>query len=486
MAISVPTNAELLELAQAHFLTLQPDLSVSRGALVGDMLQAVVDLVRGLHITVESAWKDIFPSTAMDSATLERHAEIYLGPNPRKVATKSSGTDALQVTGTLAGASVTAGLTLSHTDGTRYVLTEGGTVGVGTLDVSLESISTGDDANKDAAEKLTFESAPANIQEEATLVVSLSNGFDAESDAELLDRLLDAIRNPPGGGRFSDYRRWVNAVTGVSKSYVYGPSSVSPTGRRGIGVVDVAFVAPGSGVARIPTGTLEVDVQDAIDDNRPDTTLDSSALTPDADAQIVDVQLTPSPGYEFDWTGAADTVEGWDAGSSEIELTASNASLQAAIAAKGSARVFVNGELLVADLYTAGSGPVSGGDEIRVTTTPTNVPLITNPLWPGGPLSSGALAAVISYMDTLGPAKGASADPNQVWDDTLRVNALAAALIYQVAETGETSGVQGVQDVTVVTPAANVVPTDHGVGGTVDLIIYPISTSPNCLTVRPT
>lgn len=485
MGITPPTDAAQLEEAQAALLVLQPTLNVSLGNLVGDQLQAVVDLCRGLHISIESAWKDIFPSSAMDSATLERHAEIYLGKNPRKGATKSSGTDALTVTGTLAGAAVVAGDTLVATDGSRYQLTEGATIGVGTANLSLESITTGDATNKSIAEILTFETPPANIQDAATLVVALANGYDAETDAELLDRLLDAIRNPPGGGRFADYRRWANAVNGVAKSYIYGPSSVAATGRRGLGIVDVAFLTAGTGIARIPTTTLEQDVQDAIDANRPDTTVDTDALVPAADAQITDVQLTPAPGYEWDWTGAADTVTGWDLASMEIELTAANATLAAAIAANGTARIFLNGQVLVADLYTVGSGPIAAGDEIRITTVPANVPLITNPIWPGGPLSAPALAAIIALYDSLGPARGTAADPNQNWDSTLRVNAIAAALISQTSPTGETSGVQGCLDVNIVTPMANYTPTDHGIGGTVDLVVYPTSTSLNCLVVRP-
>lgn len=485
MAITVPTDAALLEEAQAHLLVLQPTLSVSRGTLIGDLLQACVDLCRGLHINVESAWKDIFPSSAMDSATLQRHAETYLGPEPLKGASESSGTDALAVTGTLAGAAVVAGDTLVHTDGTRYRLTEGATIGAATVNVSVESISTGDDTNKSIGEILTFESAPANINEAATLVVALSGAVDAETEAELLDRLLDAIRNPPGGGRFADYRRWCNAVTGVSKSYVYGPSSADADGRRGLGVVDVAFLTAGTGSARIPTTTLEQTVQDAIDDNRPDTTSDSDALVPAADAQIVDVQVTVSPGYEMDWTSAAETVTGWDAASSEIEMSAANATLASAVNTNGSARLMLNGEVLVIDTYSVGTGPVGGGDELHTTTTPANVPVAGNPIYEAGPVSVAAIQAIKDYMDGLGPARGTAADPNQNWDDVLRVSAIAAALIYQYdATTGDYSGVQGIKDVTVVTPAANYTPTDHGAGGTVDLVVYPSSTAPNCLTVR--
>lgn len=471
MSIDTPTDAELKEEAKAATLAERSDLSVSDDTLLGSLLIAFTDLVRGLYVSIASAENDIFPDSAMDTAMLERHATIALGPSPRKGATKSTGTDALTVTATAAG-TVVSGDTLAHTDGTRFQLTEGNVFsGAGTADLSIESISTGLTANKTAAETLTFESAPANIQEEATLTLNCDGALDKETDPELLARLLFALANPGAGGRFSDYKAWAETVTGVKTAYTYGPSSVAATGRRGIGIVDTAVLTSGSGSNRIPSSVLVESVQDKINDERPDTTLDCLALEPDTDPEDIDIQIDPSAGYEFDYTEAAETVISWTLGSLEIELSAANATLQAAIAENGSARIWVGNNVHVVDLYSVGTGPGAAGDEIRLTATPSPVPTVGETIYAGGPLSAPARAAVVAYVDTLGPARGTSADPNQTWDDTLRVNKIAASLVHRTYADGTTSGVAGVKDVTIVTPAANVTPVDHAPSGTVDLII---------------
>ena len=42
-----------------------------------------------------------------------------------------------------------------------------------------------------------------------------------ETDAALLARLLDRIRNPPAGGNANDYEEWALAVDGVAAAYVF-------------------------------------------------------------------------------------------------------------------------------------------------------------------------------------------------------------------------------------------------------------------------
>ena len=121
---------------------------------------------------------------------------------------------------------------------------------------------------------------------------------------------------------------------------------------------------------------------------------------------------------------------------------------------------------------------MGGGDEIRLTPTPSPVPAAPEPIYPGGALSAPIRTKIYEYVDSLGPARGTAADPNQDWDDTLRPAKISASIVRRIYEDGTASGVPGVQDCTVVTPAANVVPTDH-VGGTVDLIVI------DDLRVRP-
>ena len=469
MTVTVPTRDALLEEALSHLLALQPELSTSEDTLPGALVQAVTDLTRGLHINVLSAWKDIFLTSAMDSATLERHAEIRLGPSPRKTAIKATTTDGVRVTGTLAGAAVASGDTLVHTDGTRFELTESVTVGSGTADVSARAILGGIAGNKIVGETLDFESPPANIQQEASVVISFADGLDAETDGQLLARLLHAIRNPPAGGRFSDYWKWAMSINGVANAYVYGPHSGDTDGRRGLGIVDVAFVAVGTGAARIPSAALATEVDDYVETQRPATSKDYGTQTPAAQAENIDVQITPMEGYDFDWTGTM-TVASWSAPTLTLTTTLPT-SLTEKIDAAGSARIFVGGELLTATAYA------EPAHTLTITETPVTTPAGT--VYPGGPCSAGALAAIKAYVDTLGPARGTAADPNQVWDDTLRLSKLNAALVYLVDSAGETQGVIGIKDIVIVTPAANVTPVDNVPSGVPDLVVY------GTVTVRP-
>lgn len=480
MPFIVPSREELLLEASALFLGLQPKLGVSGDEVPGAILRVVADLTRGVHSNAESGALDIHPSTAMDDATLEKHAERHLGPNPWRPATTSSGASALRVTGALAGAAVTAGLPLVHADGTRYELTEGATVGAGTADLSLRSLSTGEQVNKSTGEKLDFESPPPGIAQEAELVVDLGGGRDRETPGELLARLLHALRNPPAGGRLGDYWMWAMAVSDVAGAYVYGPHSAALTGRRGLGVVDVAVVATGSGAARIPGDDLVEAVQGAIDAARPATTSGSSALKPTAVTQSVDVRLTPGRGYEWDWTGAG-VVQSWNAVSKRLTWTgALPASFTTAIDAAGSARLYVAGQVLTATAYGAG-----GGNDCDVQETPATAPANPDPIYPGGPLSQVAADAIKAYMDRLGPARGDkvgqpnAADPNQsAWDDTLRLSKLYATLVHREYADGTASGLQGCQDAEIVTPGANVTPDDNAPAD-VELLVY------GQITVRP-
>jgi hypothetical protein len=479
MAVTIPNREDLLAQTLAWLLGQRPELDVSEDGPDGARIKALVELLYGLYHEVEAVQADIWPVPGMPVASLEKHAEIRLGPSARKAAVGSTGTLALRVTGTLAGASVTAGLTLEHNDGTQYQLTTGGVVGLGTLDVSVEAVDTGTATNKLIGDSLTFTSPPANIAAAAVLVVDFTGGDDAETDDELLERVLQAFRNPPAGGRFADYWAWAMDVLGVDGAYCYGPTVNALTGRRGYGIVDVAIVAAGTGAGRIPSGALAVLVADKLDSERPVTTLDTGPLVPTAVPTACDVQLTPDTGYEWDWSGSG-VVSAWNAGLLRLTWTAAlPATIIAAVAAGEHPRLFVNGEVLT----------VLTIDTVNFYTFLEAAPVVTpanpNPIYPAGPVSQPALDAIIAYYDQLGPARGIAYDPSQEWDDTVRPSQICASVVRRNYVDGTSSGVAGVKDCIVVTPAAAVTPVDHAPAGTVDLLVYPASNHPNCITVRP-
>jgi hypothetical protein len=479
MALTIPDRDTLKAQILAWLFGREPDLDVSEDAPDGARIAALVELLYGLYKEVEAAQGDIWPVPGMPTASLEKHAEIRLGKSPRLPATGSTGTNALRVTGTLAGAAVVAGDTLVHNDGTRYQLTAGGTPGAGSLDLSIESIDTGADVNKLTGDGLTFESPRANIQAAASLVGNLTGGGPEETDAELLERVLQAFLNPPAGGRFADYWQWARSVEGVDGAYCYGPTSNALTGRRGYGIVDVAITAEGTGAGRIPSGALHDAVNVVLESNRPVTTLDTTAWIPTADPRPCDVKIEAEEGFEFDWTGS-DTVSSWSAGSLRLTWTSAlPASLMAAVDAGQQPRIFLNGEVLTVTVYDLASHWTT------LLAAPVVTPASPNPIDPAGPLSQPVLDAIIEHFDTLGPARGTAYDPSQEWDDTLRPSKITASIIARILSDGTQVGVEGVKDCVVVAPAANYTPVDHAPSGTVDLVVYPATNYPNCIRVRP-
>jgi hypothetical protein len=466
--ITVPDRDALTATILANLKSSRTSIDTSKGSPEWARVNAVVEAIYGIHWNVRAVQQTIWPGPDTPTADLESHADLRIEEDARRGPVESSGTDALTVTGTLAGAAVTAGLALVHSDGTRIQLTEGATIGVGTADLSVEAITKGIIGNKLTGDTFTFESPPANIQAEATLAADLTGGLDQETNAELLERVIQAYRNPPAGGRFADYWKWALAVDGVASAYVYGPSSYALEGRRGLGIVDVAILIPGTGAARAAGAAIVQDVQDMIDANRPVHAKASTVFTVDIRAEDIDVQLTPAEGYEWDWTGSG-VVQSYAA--KVITWTgALPETLTAAVDAGESPRIFVAGQVFTVASYV--------GVTTTINETPTTDPANPDPIYPGGPLSAGALAAVKTYCDSLGPSRETYADPSQRWDDTLRPTRIAQALIETKTSNGTVVGIEGCREATVITPPANMVPTDD-VAGNPELIVYGV------ITIRP-
>lgn len=78
---------------------------------------------------------------------------------------------------------------------------------------------------------------------DTNVLLTITGGSNAETDASLLARLLDYMRDSLEGGTALDYKRWAIDVPGVSKAYPL---------RRGIGTVNIVITGengtPSTGV----------------------------------------------------------------------------------------------------------------------------------------------------------------------------------------------------------------------------------------------
>jgi uncharacterized phage protein gp47/JayE len=212
---------------------------------------SVASAVEGLYQHQQWIVRQIFPDTA-DAEFLEMHADLR--GLSRKSASPASGT--VTFTG-IDGSSIPLGTQAQTSGGTLYATTAAGTISSGAATVAAQALVGGSGGNQEAATALTLISPPAGIDGAAS-IVSMTGGVDAESDAGLLARLLDILRNPPAGGNEFDYRRWALEVPGVEAAFVFPH-------RRLIGAVDVCITAAGG----VPSSQLIADAQAYIDDRRP-------------------------------------------------------------------------------------------------------------------------------------------------------------------------------------------------------------------------
>ena len=233
---------------------------------------AVAAAIEGLY--QHQAWlaRQIFPDTA-DTDWMERHATLH--GLTRKAAAAATG--AINFTG-LAGSAIPSGTQAANNGGVTLITTAAGTLdGSGLATVAGQAVVAGSAGNLAAGSALTLSAAPAGVQS-AAIVATLSSGTDTESDAALLARLLDVIRQPPVGGNQYDYTRWALEVSGVTAAWCY------PL-RRGVGTVDVVITSNGAPAS----APLIAAVQAHIDLLRP-VTADFLSVTP----TLVPVAITAS------------------------------------------------------------------------------------------------------------------------------------------------------------------------------------------------
>lgn len=263
MSYTVPTFEEIRAAYLRDLQNLLADVSTDVDSDYYVRASAIASAIDGLYAHQLWIVKQIFPDTA-DSDYLVLHAALH--GLTRKAATRAVGT--VRFTGT-AGAAVPAGTEGATGDGIAYVTTEAAVLDdEGTVDVPSRASSAGADGNLDAETELTLTSAPSGVDAMA-LVIDMLGGTDAETDASLLERLLEALRNPPSGGNAADYKRWALEVDGVTQAWVY------PL-RRGIGTVDVAVASSGG----LPSASLLADVQSHVDEVRPATVKELWAVSP--------------------------------------------------------------------------------------------------------------------------------------------------------------------------------------------------------------
>lgn len=237
---------------------------------------AIAGAAHQLHGHLDAVARQVLPDTA-DAEHLDRHAAVW--GKTRKPAATAAGTVTVTGTGVLP-----EGTLLQRGDGALYRVTAEVAVS-GSAVAAVAAVDAGLAGDAEAGTGLGLISPVAGLSSSAT-VDTIAGGADAESDADLLARLLARIQDPPHGGAQNDYVAWALEVEGVTRAWCL-PRHL------GAGTVGVPILCDGQADSIFPTPEKIAEVQAYLDLRRP-VTAEVVVFAPAAVAMDVRVSLTPS------------------------------------------------------------------------------------------------------------------------------------------------------------------------------------------------
>lgn len=229
------------------------DLDQREGSFIWDSLSPAAIEIALAYIELDRVTKLGFAQTTYGTYLDRRAGEHGLN---RKAATKATGQ--ITITGTN-GSVVAVGSLFATGAGVQFKTLAEVTIGVGgTVTADIEAVLAGASGNVPGA---TITAIPISIpgMTAVTNANPTTGGTDTESDADLLDRLLERVQNPPTSGNAGHYMQWAKEVSGI------GDAKVFPIW-NGNGTVKVVVIDSN----RQPAGSeLVQDVIDHIEANRP-------------------------------------------------------------------------------------------------------------------------------------------------------------------------------------------------------------------------
>jgi uncharacterized phage protein gp47/JayE len=452
MPLSIPSFAEVLGDLVADFQNRFPNANVSRFSGHWKRLAVIAGGVSLLLRHIQVVARDVMPDTA-NGAALDRWLAIY-GLERRKP-TGASKVDAVRVTGTVSAA-YTSGDLLTSADGLTFQITESGTIpAAGFKDLDIAAVSTGSATRKSKDTVLTFASPGVGIDATAILVLDVDvNGTDLEADGAARERLLDTIAQPNLGGAANDFRQWAKELDFVDEAYVW------PL-RAGNGSVHIAALKAGHGASRLLTSGEIAELQTYVDGKRPVGYGGFLVLTVDTQDQDVEVLIEPEddPAYAFHWSdNPAPTVVAYTSGTRTLQMSVRPGELAAGdrLFWRSAAPPYHDGSEVTVEALSGADSVIlkaPGVGEYDWTATP---PVAADVIYAGGPLVTSVRGAIVTYMDNLGPGR-VDTDSlsdysygSSYWEGTLRL-----AKLHNLAQKQK-----GVLDSDVLTPPANVAPTN--------------------------
>ena len=451
MATTFPTEQEIEEAAIGYFQVAHRDPisglapPVGPNDFLGQQARALAGLIGEVLSAAEGADLDAVPGVYTDangvtrtrnsSKALDDWAETLGLPSN---SASSYGRKAAQAGQNGAGTAygtpaviVSTGAQLTDPSGTITVkLRTGFTIpGGGSSAVILDAVTTGTSGNLPAGTVLRWSSPPPGLTATVTLTTAISGGVDVEADVDLALRLVRRLRSPPKGGTAADIREWAEtaedgagALVGVVRAYVY------PL-RDGVGSADVVPLLTGTGQSRDPGATKATQIQTWIDDLRIAT--DSIRVVrprfKSGEELTIQVKVHPIADYDFEWSDAAGAtlVVSGSSGSTTLvtDQNPQRASLRDAIDNGIKPRIAIN----IAGTPTPFVSRVtaySGANLTLETALPTTL-AGGETVNPAGGVTTPVAAAVLAYVNSVGPARGSYADELDIWEDVVSIGRIA-------------------------------------------------------------
>jgi uncharacterized phage protein gp47/JayE len=272
MPWTTPTLRTVREMVRGEITAKVPGASYVGNSVLRVLADAQAALAHLVLRYLDWLALQLLPDTA-ETEWLDRHGDIWLvnadGTVGRKVATLAHGS--VTMTGT-PGILVPAATQLNSRVVTYETLADV-TIGTGPTPADIIALDPGTFGNLNEGEIVNFVTAISGVDGSA-VVVELTGGTDAETDAELRARILRRIQNPPMGGAAGDYEAWALAVPGVTRAWA------AP--EQGTGTITVRFLMDDLRASDdgwpTPDDVLAVDTY--IEKMRPVTVKDCYVLAP--------------------------------------------------------------------------------------------------------------------------------------------------------------------------------------------------------------
>ena len=301
---SMSRSAEQRLTAQGH---MAEGAQIAANSVLGVILKELAGQISDLdgHL----AWRgdQLQPDTS-ELELLERHAgrvNIF-----RKPATLAYGD--VTVTG-VEGAVIPAGTRLQASAAPGVVFTSRAETAIagGTATLTVDAGTEGAIGNLPAAAPMSLVVPVAGIAPAAVAAAEgITRGVDAETDAQLLSRLLFRKRNPPRGGKPADYVRWTLEVAGIVAAWAY---ETEPSR----GYVTVRFLLDPAAGGPIPTEADRLAVLAHLNGHEDEVTGQPEGRPAGMEARAVLVDA-----YPIDYTIALDDDTPANRAAVEAELAA--------------------------------------------------------------------------------------------------------------------------------------------------------------------